>query len=139
MRVFLDTNIIFSAAQARSATRELLEAIHRYGEALTNRHAWTEAQRNLARKRPTSEPGLEELLKIVRLSNAFQPMKGIDLPQEDIPILAGAIGSRCTHLCGRQETFRKVVWNISGDGLDRFEHDACRYRHGAGVGAVGGV
>ena len=98
MRVFLDANIIFSAAQAGSATRELLEGVHRYGELVTNLHAWTEALRNLARKRPSLVPGLEELREIIGFSNAFQPIKDIDLPQEDIPILAGAIGSRCTHL-----------------------------------------
>ena len=98
MRVFLDANILFSAAAPQSATRRLLDAASGYAELVTNLHAWEEARRNLAAKRPLCAPGIESLRKKVILSNAFVNPKTHDLPECDIPILAGAIGAQCTHL-----------------------------------------
>ena len=98
MKVFLDANILFSAADATSATRRLLDILAASGQAATSPHAWEEARRNLERKRPGQLPGLEELRSLVSLGREFTPPPKTDLPECDLPILAGAIGARCAYL-----------------------------------------
>ena len=51
MRVFLDANILFSAAADDSPTRALLGIILRHAKAATNEHAWEEARRNVDQPR----------------------------------------------------------------------------------------
>lgn len=98
MRVFLDANILFSASDENSATRNLLARVTARGEALTSPHAWEEARRNLAAKRPGLLPGLESLESSVSVTHALHLPAPMDLPEKDLPIVAGAIGARCTHL-----------------------------------------
>ena len=98
MRVFADANILFSAASKQSATRELFEILHKKCEIVTCPHALEEARRNLERKRPEHADGLGSIMTKLIVSNAFCSSLSVELPQEDIPILAGAIGSQCTHL-----------------------------------------
>ena len=98
MKVFLDANILFSASDSRSATRRLLLEVIQFGAAWTSAHAWEEARRNLHVKRPVNLAGLDDLRQHVQVTHAFAPVPGVDLPEEDQPILSGAIGARCTHL-----------------------------------------
>jgi len=98
MRVFLDANILFSASVPECATRRLLDAVSARGEILSNAHAIEEARRNLAAKRPSQLPEFEALWRRVRVTDAFVVVSLIGLPAEDVPILAGAVGARCTHL-----------------------------------------
>ncbi len=98
MKAFLDANILFSAADPDSATRRLLHAVVRHGVAVTSPHAWEEARRNLVRKRPEHEPRLAELSRIVAVTEAFARPPETGLPPCDVPILAGALGARCSHL-----------------------------------------
>jgi uncharacterized protein len=98
MKVFLDANILFSAAGHLSATRKLLSGLCLYAEVVTNHHAWEEAHRNLLIKRPDLAGKLHELLKFLAVSEAFIAVSTNVLPEQDIPILAGALGSRCSHL-----------------------------------------
>ena len=97
MKVFVDANILFSAADPASATRRLLDVVARHAAAITCPHAMEEARRNLELKRPARRQGLDEVMEFVTVSHAFSPPK-TDLPSSDIPILAGALGTRCTHL-----------------------------------------
>ncbi|MGA1841762.1 MAG: hypothetical protein ACMUIU_14150 [bacterium] len=99
MRIFLDANILFSASADGSATGLLLDAILKYAdECITCPHAFEEARRNIETKRPQQSSGLKRIIKNISLSNAFYTDLPVDLPQQDIPILAGAIGAQCTHL-----------------------------------------
>jgi uncharacterized protein len=98
MKVFLDANVLFSAADPESATRRLLEAVAGQGEAVTSPHAWEEARRNLQHKRPAHLEGLEDVGSRVKITGAFAKAPSVGLPDCDIPILSGAIGSECTHL-----------------------------------------
>ena len=98
MKIFLDANILFSAADPASATRCLLETVARGASAITCPHAWEEARRNLQLKRPEHLNGLSGLKRLVTLSHAFALPPETDFPSCDIPILAGALGGRCTHL-----------------------------------------
>ncbi|MBN1625672.1 MAG: DNA-binding protein [Deltaproteobacteria bacterium] len=107
MRIFLDANILFSASIDGSATRLLLDAALRYAdECITSPHAYEEARRNIEAKRPGQSAGFKEISKNIVFCNAFYTDLSIDLPQQDIPVLAGAIGAQCTHLwTGDKEHF----------------------------------
>jgi uncharacterized protein len=98
MNVFLDANILFSAANDKSATRQLVIGLSTLAEAITNHHAWEEANRNLLMKRPNQTNGLNDLLKYITISNAFINTTMNELPEKDIPIIAGAMGSQSTYL-----------------------------------------
>jgi hypothetical protein len=98
MRVFLDANVLFSAAAPGSATRQLLEALLARAEGITNRQAWEEARRNLECKRPALLLGLDELADRVRLTGRTVTVPPDLLPDKDTPVLAGAAGAECTHL-----------------------------------------
>ncbi len=109
MRVFMDANILFSAADPDSATRILLDRVLECGEAVSNQHAIEEARRNLAAKRPQFLTEFERIKKLVTITMAFTTVEGVDLPVEDTPVLAGAVGARCTHLLtGDRRHFGKL-------------------------------
>lgn len=101
MRVFLDANILFSAALGpRTKAHGLMElAPTRRCELLTLTYAIEEARRNLARKTPRALDSLRPLLATVTV--AEPPSSGLlawaeaeGLPPKDAPILAGAVAAR---------------------------------------------
>ncbi len=100
MKIFLDANILFSASDSRSATFRLLKMLKDEHETLTSPHAWEEAIRNLQAKRPHLLPGLDQMKSFVLITHAFilPDSLPIELAEKDKPILAGAIGAKCTHL-----------------------------------------
>jgi len=98
MRVFLDANILFSAATPDSPTRALLNIILRHARAVTNEHAWEEARRNLEHKRPHLITALNELKSGIEFTGNFKEVALPPLPDKDQPVIGGAIASRCTHL-----------------------------------------
>jgi predicted nucleic acid-binding protein len=98
VKVFLDANILFSAADPESATRKLLLKVLEAGEAVTSFHAVEEARRNLECKRPASLPGFADVMKLVRITLAFSAVRVEGVPEHDMPIIAAAVGERCTHL-----------------------------------------
>ncbi len=98
MRVFLDANILFSASNSHSATRQLLDEVLDLAEVVTSQHALEEARRNLRIKRPQDLDGLAGIQRRITLTAAFDNRVQVSLPEEDIPIVAGALGSGCSHL-----------------------------------------
>lgn len=94
-RVFLDANVLFSAAwRAESGLLRLwsVASIH----LVTSTYAATEAVRNLDRKRPEAVARLEALIARIEIADALSPLdEGHGLPEKDKPILAAAVGSRC--------------------------------------------
>ena len=98
MRVFLDANILFSAAWRDNASAALLWTLAESGycQLTTSRLASEEARRNLARKRPERGVILEDLL--TRMPLGVEPStehlavaEAHGLPAKDIPILAAAL------------------------------------------------
>ncbi len=97
-RVFLDANVLFSAAyRERSGLRRLweLEGV----QLVTSGYAAAEAQRNL----PEGEPRvrLEALLADVEVGTEALELPlpaGVNLPAKDRPILLAAVHARATHL-----------------------------------------
>ena len=97
-RVFLDANVLFSAAyMSESRLRDLWSLPDVI--LITSTYAAEEARRNLALARSERVPGLETLLKRLLISpESTIALESVDLPAKDGPILAAAITSRATHL-----------------------------------------
>jgi len=98
-RVFLDANVLFSAAwRAESALTRLWDEPGRR-ILITSTYAVAEAERNLpdAERRGRLERLLERTEIAVHSGGAPLPA-GITLPEKDRPILTAAIATRCTHL-----------------------------------------
>jgi len=101
MRLFLDANILFSAAYADDSTAERLFALQAAGlcTLVTSVYALDEARRNIAAKRPKQSPNLEVLagqLQIVSEPAPDLTAAAVEhgLPAKDAPILAAAIAAK---------------------------------------------
>jgi predicted nucleic acid-binding protein len=100
MRVFLDANILFSAAKSDGAIRELLRQLLDHGhECWVDDYVVIEARRNLDAKGPAALEVLEVLLARFRVrpvQAAASPRPELDwLPEKDRPVLAAAIRAQC--------------------------------------------
>ena len=103
MRVFLDANILFSAAKSDGAVRDLLRMLlHSGHECWVDDYVVIEARRNLTAKAPDALIAFEALLKCLRVSPAQAPgpeLKLVNwLPAKDRPVLAAAMRLRCDAL-----------------------------------------
>jgi predicted nucleic acid-binding protein len=101
VRVFLDANILFSAARSDGAVRQLLRITMTAGhECWVDPYVVAEARRNLEVKAPDSDIVLDRMLSKC-LTGAFLPMDSDmntvlgTLPVDDRPVLAAAIRLRC--------------------------------------------
>jgi uncharacterized protein len=114
MRIFLDANILFSAAKSDGAIRRLLALLRDAGhECWVDGFVVEEARRNLAAKAPTAVGELNALLSRLHLA----PFQGGDesvesalpLPEKDRPVLAAAIRHGCEALVtGDKSHFGKL-------------------------------
>ena len=93
-RVFLDANVLFSAAyRSDAAVRRLWQL--KIAALMTSAYAAEEARRNLAN--PAQLAALEELLNSIQVmpeSPQYLPWASKLVPDKDAPILAAAIGAR---------------------------------------------
>ena len=103
MRIFLDANILFSAARADGAIRQMLALLQN-----AKHSCWVvsfvieEARRNLAAKAPSGLAELETMLEGFHTAT-MQPRDlaleaGFPLPEKDRPVLAAAIRAKCDAL-----------------------------------------
>ena len=105
MRLFLDANILFSAAWKEDASARLLFELDAAGlcRLTTSRLAVEEARQNILRKRPERQDFLETLIARVNVgpdpaAEHLQQASRHGLPDKDIPILAAAIAQRADRL-----------------------------------------
>ncbi len=103
MRVFLDANILFSAAKSDGAVRALLQLLLDRGhECCVDDYVVIEARRNLTAKQPDTLIAFGALLERLRISPAQAPgpeLKLVNwLPEEDRAVLAAAMRLRCDAL-----------------------------------------
>ena len=100
-RVFLDANIIFSAAYHPSSRLRRLWQLADV-ELITSAQAVLEASNNLTRVRPAQLSDLAQLLQAITVFPdplpGFVLPAGVNLPDKDKPILQAAIVARATHL-----------------------------------------
>lgn len=121
MRIFLDANILFSAAKSPGAIRRLLtlllEARH---ECWVDDYVLTEARRNLELKAPNGLVVLERLLKRLRLARVRPRATELDaspLPEKDRPILAAAMHLACDALVTGDRTHFGPLYGRSIRGV----------------------
>ncbi len=103
MRIFLDANVLFSAAKSDGAVRQLLELLRGAGHELyVDGYVIEEARRNLVAKAPGSVSVLAKVLSRMTTASA-QPgdvalEASLPLPMKDRPVLAAAIRQGCAAL-----------------------------------------
>ena len=101
MRVFLDANVLFSAAKSDGAVRHLLTLLFDAGhECWADEYVVAEARRNLHAKGANALGDFHSLLKRLHVGTAAAPIRSMRaqvawLPEKDRPVLAAAIGLRC--------------------------------------------
>lgn len=100
MRIFLDANILFSAARTDGAVRHLLALCEGAGyELWADAYVFEEARRNLAAKTPGGLPVLNAMATRITIGgliagNSLLP-DTLVLPEKDRPVVAAAIHHRC--------------------------------------------
>lgn len=122
MRIFLDANILFSAAKSNGAVRRLLELLIDAGhECFVDTYVTEEARRNLAAKTPAGVDDLETLLPRLKVApmQAQQTSFETDppLPDDDRPILAAAIHNRCEALITGDRTHFGPLYGKTIEGV----------------------
>ena len=103
MRIFLDANVLFSAAKSDGAVRLLINLLLDRGhEIWIDAYVLEEARRNLAAKAAAGLPALDALsvrLQVVALSVPDSALsKDIPLPDKDRPVLLAAVRLGCAAL-----------------------------------------
>jgi len=98
VKVFLDANVVFSAAHQREGRAQALLLLARAGrcELMVSAHALEEARRNLTRKSHSFDQRLADLLAMTAVvAEAPAPLVAWalehGLPLKDAPILAAAV------------------------------------------------
>jgi len=123
MRVFLDANILFSAAKSDGAVRALLRLLVERGhECWADAYVVAEARRNLLAKGPAALAVLDALLPHLRLAAAAAmtaaPTDHLAwLPEKDRPVLAAAIRLRCDALVTGDRTHFGAGYGRSFGGV----------------------
>jgi len=101
IRVFLDANVLFTAAHNPAGKAALVIALGVKGkwELVSSSYAVEEARRNIASKFPQFQSRLHDLIESISI---IASGTGIDcpvkLPDKDRPIMEAAIRSQATHL-----------------------------------------
>ena len=101
MRVFLDANVLFTAAHNPQGKAALVIELggRGYWALATSRYALEEARRNLDRKFPQFLDGLKSLLRGVRLVEHRPALRfPTALAEKDRPIFQAAVAWDATHL-----------------------------------------
>jgi len=109
-RVFLDANILFSAAWREGSG---LVRMWQLGDVVlvSSAYALEEATRNLETDAQRARlRGLSGSLEVLSSQPGMQVPDGVDLPDKDVPILAAAIGAACDFLLtGDVRHFSKLL------------------------------
>ena len=102
MRVFLDANVLFSAAHREAGSVRAFFALAQAGacELWSSAYALDEARRNIGVKHPDRIAALESLLRQIAVCREATPATlawaaAQRLPSKDAPILAAAVDARC--------------------------------------------
>ncbi len=98
MRVFLDANVLFSAAKPGSNIHRLITTATNHSYLVTSDLAFEEARRNILVKRAAWSATFYELVKPIELAPTALFELPVFLEEKDRPILCSAIRSRCEYL-----------------------------------------
>ena len=103
MRVFLDANVLFSAAKSDGAVRALVRVLVDGGhEGWVDEYVITEARRNLGMKGAEAMATFDALLAHFKFGAMNKPLPDLVqldwLPEKDRPVLSAAMRLRCEAL-----------------------------------------
>ncbi|MDE1885625.1 MAG: PIN domain-containing protein [Xanthomonadaceae bacterium] len=102
MRIFLDANILFSAARSDGAIRHLLNTLLKARHSCwVDEYVIAEARRNLHLKHADALAEFDAMMRKLSVSDARAPLPPVDvrwLPEKDRPVLLAAMRSRCDAL-----------------------------------------
>ena len=108
-KVFLDANVLFSAAQLDSVSHQLFLALARRALPVTSDLAREEAVRNVLRKRPKWEETLSTVLSACEIASTSVFELPVELAAKDVPILCAAIKAGCDYFAtGDKRDFKHL-------------------------------
>ena len=124
MRIFLDANVLFSAAQTAGAVRKLIARLHESEHQLVaDAHVWEEARRNLVARYPSALPALDALAETIEIfplhgGDRDRGVGALPVDDKDRPILVAAINLDCRALVTGDRThfghlFGKAVQGVT--------------------------
>ncbi len=113
-RVFLDANILFTAAyNPQGLAFHFIDQAHLQAiKLIMSDYALEEARLNIVKKAPEQSPFFEKLLKRIEVVDVVCDMdvNSLKLPSDDVPILQGALKSECSFLIsGDKKAFGKWI------------------------------
>ena len=117
MKVFLDANVLFSAALPESRMRLFLDHLRTIASLVSSQAAVDEARRNIERKAPAASQALGALLEKVALTTLVAEMPGVELVQKDRHILGAAVAAQCSHLLTGDERHFKQLFGTTVMGV----------------------
>lgn len=122
MRIFLDANVLFSAAKSDGAVRQLLMLLEKSGhECCADGYVIAEARRNLLAKAPDRVVDFERLLSRTKTAGAQRSDTALEaslpLPVKDRPVLAAAIRQSCTALVTGDRTHFGALYGRTIHGV----------------------
>lgn len=118
-RIFLDANILFSAAYKLESRLRTLWTLPRV-TLLSSPYAIAEAEVNLTKERPHAVEELETLLEqvvMVKTQDAGTLPAGITLVEKDQPILLAAISAKASHLLTGDKLHFGHLFNTCVEGV----------------------
>ncbi len=118
-RVFLDANILFSAAYKPTSRLRLLWTLPHL-TLLSSSYAVAEAQVNLARTKPDAVKEVDDLLQqvlIIKVPESSTLPPEIVLVEKDRPILIAAISVKASHLLTGDRQHFGHLFGISIEGV----------------------
>ncbi len=123
MRIFLDANVLFSAAKSRGAVHAFLVQLRSRGHVLVaDGYVVGEAMRNLEAKFPTALKDFEDLIKQVEASaGTCGPLPAEiapELPEKDRPVLATSIHHQCQILLTGDKTHFGPLYGRTVEGVE---------------------
>jgi len=125
MRLFLDANVIFSAAHNPQGRSRALFVLQRQGrcDLTASAHALEEARRNIALKYPSRTADLDALARELLMVpepevKAVAKAEELGLPRDDAPILAAAIASVADILVTGDRTHFGRFYRKRTDGVE---------------------
>ena len=102
MRIFLDANVLFSAAYRETGSVRVFFPLAQAGACtlVSSAYALDEARRNIRAKHPGRLPDLEMLAAQLEVcgeptAHTLAGLATSGLPEKDAPILAAAIDAKC--------------------------------------------
>jgi len=122
VRIFLDANVLFSAAKSDGAVRQLIDLLAEAGNvSCVDGYVIEEARRNLAAKAPEGLAVLAKLLARMHVASAQSGDVALEatlpLPAKDRPVLAAAIRQGCAALVTGDRTHFGALYGRTIHGV----------------------